>query len=307
MSAQSFFYAPRKLARINILVLLSMALATSACCFGQEDEHLVEVSLVFRNYTSGPVVFRYLEESGEEVSIAPLPNDDQQPLAEGRQREYPSFAGLTWVIEQEGKTLAFYTCDERPRQIIDIAELVKWQTPVKINFRNSTDAAVNIWYSGPDEKDVLIIENMPAGTELKNPDASKDGDGMVVSLPGRAWTVEQNGEFLGNYFPNTEPVQDVDLANLKTWFQPVEIVFANNTKKDLHVYFEALGGELICYTKKANGRYDPLKPGESMRQPAAPLQRWIVKSGDKEIADYIATNQKEQECSITEEFVATRE
>ena len=250
-----------------------------------------DVKIVFQNTTRIEIKLRILATSDDKNNnvVEGIAVHPEHPIPRNRERTYASRSGLIWeLLNPKEEVLALYTTGEDPRQIVDIQQLISWQQPVKINFRNDTEKNVNIFWKSPEGRQVLMIQNMPPGTDLKEP---------MTSMPNQLWTIEQDGQFFADYIPNELEVQIVDLKELKTWFLPVEITFNNTTDKDLEVFLMDLDGELVKYSGDR-----PLKRGK-MIQPANPLTRWILKHGDNVIAEYVATNEKQQECKITAEFL----
>ena len=182
---------------------------------------------------------------------------------------------------------------ENSRQYVDIKEMISWQTKVKINFQNNTEKPVSIYSTPPEGESVLIIKDMPAGTELR--------DEPLICIPGQLLTIKQDDAFLADYVPDNTAQQVVDIMDLKTWFQPVEITFYNATEYRLDVYFRDSDANEIKYTG------DQPLVNSKLIQPANPMSMWVIKSGDEVVAEYVTTNQKKQECKLTNEFLNSDE
>ena len=257
-----------------------------------EQADPVNTKVVFQNTTDSAVTFRVLDDSDSET-IEAVDIHKEQPLPRNHQRTYDSYSGLTWeIVNRQDTVIALYVTNTRPRQFVDIKELVSWQTPVKINFQNNTDGPVDIFLTNADGTQTLVVDDMPAGTELK--------EQPVTSLPNQLWTIEQNDQFFADFFPGKESAQTVDLEELKTWFEPVEVTFANTTTaQQLHLFTVDVDGNEIPVTNSDN----PIQSGFAHVQPGAqPLTFWKIKMGDRTIAEYHVTNEKKQVVEISDKF-----
>lgn len=285
----------RILALISFVALLGQCLAVSGFTFQDDEGNATDkrVKVIFQNTTKEKVYLRalLLDDDKENPNIEVFEVDKNQPINRDREKAYKKIdQGFVWeIVNGKKEVLAQYVTNDDDEQYVDIAGLIANQsTKVKIYFKNNTDQPVDVFWTSNEGKRIQIVDDWPANTELNEP---------LSSLPNQLWTIEQDGKFFADYFPNTEREQVVDLKELKTWFEPVKITFTNRTDTPLDIYLVDLDGELIKYSGER-----PLV-NEALEQPAQPLTKWLIKNGDDAVAVYIATNEKQQECQIDDEYL----
>lgn len=257
----------------------------------------IDVKVVFVNFTDGPVTFRVLLQPEDDQSqIEEVPVHANAPLNPNHERTYDSKSGMLWeILNKKGEPIALWVTGIEPRQSVDIRKLVALQKPIQVNFQNNTTENVDIYWMQPDGELALIVKDMPPGTELK--------DQPLRSLPNQMWTITQKGEFFADYFTGSDVLQTVDLKDLKTWFEPVEVTFANTTGQLLRVFLTNLDNQEIEYTLTPEGKTLPLESNQALVTPANPLTRWVIKVDTTVVAEYRVTNEKKQAVEISDEFL----
>ena len=245
------------------MLIALVLIAWSPAVTSAQDSTDTPVNLVFQNTTEQPVDVYWVLETATGTQTEQLYINQ---LAAGFEQEQPAFANQLWRIKQNGTAIADYDAAATARQEVDIANLVAWQSEVKLVFQNTTQAAVSVVWIDAEAEEIPYNESLAAGMEYSQP-----------ALPGQQWRIYQGTKVLGDYIADAESEQYVDLKLLAEQASPmVEVVFQNTTQQPVDVtWVDADGSELV---------YAPNLPqGQQHRQAAYPLQLWRVRDRDGEL------------------------
>jgi hypothetical protein len=138
-----------------MVALSSFALLASQS--QSEDQKLVQVT--FDNTTSSSVDIFGKDPDGSEKLVA-------KKLPANKAVEMSLFPGNQLLVKRDGKALAEYQVDDNARQLVDVSELISWQSPVKLTFVNDTKQSVDIYYLDDDSKEIPYIQDLRAMQQL---------------------------------------------------------------------------------------------------------------------------------------------